>query len=58
MSFVTLIFTTLVAMATISNVKGHGMLWDPRNGRPRGDSDTTVPKNYNDNEQFCGGAGG
>ncbi|KAH3809986.1 integumentary mucin C.1-like [Dreissena polymorpha] len=57
MSFVTLIFTTLVAMATISNVKGHGMLWDPPQRSSAWRFGYDVPKNYNDNEQFCGGAG-
>ncbi|WAR15564.1 hypothetical protein MAR_005669 [Mya arenaria] len=49
---------TILTIRSISEVKGHGMLWDPpgrstawRRGYPLPVED----RNYNDNELFCGG---
>lgn len=41
----------------VLEVSGHGMMLDPPNRSSLWRFDDEAPINYNDNENFCGGAG-
>lgn len=45
----------IVLLSVLDLISGHGMLMDPVNRGSRWRVDGSTPRNYNDNEQFCGG---
>lgn len=50
-----MVLTAVLVMLQLQTVSGHGMVHDPVARSTRWRYNKTAPKNYNDNQLFCGG---
>lgn len=47
----------ILTFVEFPQTEGHGMLMDPGNRASRWRVNSSAPRNYNDNELYCGGVG-
>lgn len=57
MGFAKLLVVAIIAVINLQEIYGHGMLMDPINRSSAWREGFPVPRNDNDNENFCGGYG-
>lgn len=50
------IASALLSLFLVAKVSGHGMMLEPPNRSSLWRFDPTAPPNYNDNQNYCGGA--